>query len=118
MKLSVYTVQIGNEGCSTCGHLKTWDIVGPDGIAEGISYGCEIEAGEYANALNAAYIKGINLALEAAAIIVEEKAANILAQQTPDATPCSIEDGVNLLVIAVILPELASAFRKLKTAAL
>ncbi len=34
-----YFVEVDDNGCSQCGHDRTWTVIGPDGAAHHTSYG-------------------------------------------------------------------------------
>jgi hypothetical protein len=53
-----YTVEYGNKPCEHCGIGGTWDIVGPDGVAIGVSFGDKDDAEEWAGTLSHAYELG------------------------------------------------------------
>lgn len=53
-----YRLEIEKNGCDHCGSGKTWDVVDPDGVAGGTSYGDRDEAEELAGWLNEAYARG------------------------------------------------------------
>jgi hypothetical protein len=53
-----YTVVEETPGCATCGHGRTWAVIGPGGVAESISYVDEEDAASAADALNEAFAFG------------------------------------------------------------
>lgn len=59
-----YRVEQDDPGCDTCGHGKTWVIVGPNDTALGLSWGensegeCPDEPCYFVGYLNAAYALG------------------------------------------------------------
>lgn len=53
-----YFVEVNNDGCSRCGHDRTWTVVGPDGVALGQSWVDEDDAQDVADWLNEAYEAG------------------------------------------------------------
>lgn len=59
MNKNEYTVVIDLLGCSNCGHGRTWHVVDPEGIADGVSYFDEEDAKDFAALLNDAYLKGL-----------------------------------------------------------
>lgn len=50
-----YHVEVDDNGCDHCSQGRTWTVVGPDGIAEGVSYGDRESADDLADAMNRAY---------------------------------------------------------------
>lgn len=52
-----YRVEIDTPECEKCHRAATFNVIGPDDIAEGITFGDECDAEEYAGALNHAYEK-------------------------------------------------------------
>ncbi|HZV46892.1 MAG TPA: hypothetical protein VFG06_06070 [Thermodesulfovibrionales bacterium] len=56
--LRPYRIEIDNEGCTHCGHNKTWAVIQPDGILLGTTYGIEEDAQDMADELNDAYEAG------------------------------------------------------------
>lgn len=54
-----YRVEMDDSGvCGCCGRGAMWDVVGPDGIALGRSFGGKDEAEDYARDLSFAYEAG------------------------------------------------------------
>ena len=53
-----YFVEVNNNGCSKCGHDRTWDVIDPDGFALDRSWEDEEEADWIAEILNEAYKMG------------------------------------------------------------
>ena len=53
-----YFIEVDHNGCATCGHDRSWTVVGPDGTAEGQSWGDEESASDWADAMNRAYYVG------------------------------------------------------------
>lgn len=59
-----YTVERGDWPCADCGRGGTWDVVGPDGVALGISFGDEQHAHDRADELSRAYLAGAQDAIK------------------------------------------------------
>lgn len=53
-----YRVDIDEDGCKHCRAGRTWCVVGPDGIAFGVSYRDRNDAADLADMLNIAYAMG------------------------------------------------------------
>jgi len=53
-----YTVEQDDSGCCLCGNGKTWNVIDPDGIASGTSYGDKEDAEDLADELNRAFHLG------------------------------------------------------------
>lgn len=53
-----YEVSDSDTACAHCGAGQRWDVIGPDGVAVGISFADEAEAHETAGMLNHAFAKG------------------------------------------------------------
>lgn len=58
MKENPYFIEVDTNGCSTCGHGRTWIVIGPDGYGGSASYEDEDDATSLADALNEAYWSG------------------------------------------------------------
>ncbi len=58
-----YFVEVDKNGCSACGHERSWTVVGPGDIAEGQSWLDEEEAARLCERMNAAYYAGRESAL-------------------------------------------------------
>lgn len=54
-----YHIDIDQQGCQTCNAGRTYTIVGPDGVALGLSWDDMNEALEWTDELNAAYNSGL-----------------------------------------------------------
>lgn len=50
-----YTVEPEGKACPHCGLGEMWDVIGPDGVALGTSFGDKLSAEEYAEDLDGAY---------------------------------------------------------------
>jgi hypothetical protein len=55
-----YFIEVDTNGCSKCGHDRTWTVIGPDGTAHHTSYSDIEDAESLAEALNAAFYAGLN----------------------------------------------------------
>ena len=53
-----YFIEVCENGCSKCGADRTWDVIGPDGVALSQSYHDEEDASWLAEQLNDAYFAG------------------------------------------------------------
>lgn len=53
-----YGVKEANPGCAHCGAGKTYDVIGPGGVAESITWDDIEDAEAFADALNDAYRQG------------------------------------------------------------
>lgn len=85
-----YFVQQEAAGCEQCGGGRSWCVMGPDGIAESMTWDDAEEAAEQAELLNVAYTKGQNsvrknryFRLEAMAtrLLTAEQAVDILKEE-------------------------------------
>jgi predicted regulator of Ras-like GTPase activity (Roadblock/LC7/MglB family) len=47
-----YAVEVDQLGCKTCGHGRTWTVVGPDGVAIGQSFEDHADAEDLAALLS------------------------------------------------------------------
>jgi DNA-directed RNA polymerase subunit RPC12/RpoP len=60
-----YTVEVDDrETCPHCGSKRVWNVVGPDGVALGVSFGDKEDANEVADDLSRAYLAGAQAALK------------------------------------------------------
>lgn len=53
-----YFTEVDNNGCSHCGSGRTWNVIGPDGVALSTSYEDEDAAIDLADMLNEAFARG------------------------------------------------------------
>jgi len=56
--MNPYFVEPSGDGCSQCGHDRHWDVVGPDGVALGTSFGDMEEAEDIADWMSRAWSRG------------------------------------------------------------
>ncbi len=59
MSSDPYIVEVDSGGCEHCAQGKSWTVVGPDGVAMGVSYDEESEANFLASMMNLAYETGL-----------------------------------------------------------
>jgi hypothetical protein len=60
-----YTVTADDSNrCECCGRGRTWEVVGPDGVALGIAYDNQSNADEFADDLSRAYLAGAQAAIK------------------------------------------------------
>jgi hypothetical protein len=50
-----YTVEPEGKACKYCGLGEMWDVIGPDGVALGTSFGDKESAEDYATDMDSAY---------------------------------------------------------------
>jgi hypothetical protein len=56
--MNAYKVEARGDGCPTCQHLEQYDIIGPDGSAQSLSWGSHEEAKDICELMNEAYDAG------------------------------------------------------------
>jgi hypothetical protein len=60
-----YTVEPDDSSfCVNCGTGRMWDVIGPDGVALGMSFGIESDAEDLADNLSRAYLAGAQAAIK------------------------------------------------------